>query len=84
MENFPRITVIGMTVTDVAVSFGVHRTTKWSLAQRFRTTDVVKDRPRSVRKERYIDWIVDRVWRATRVRISAQTVRNKLKACRLK
>jgi transposase len=31
------------------VSFGVHRTTIWRLAQRFRTTGVVKDRPRSCR-----------------------------------
>ena len=27
-----------MTVNDVAVSFGVHRTTMWGLAQRFRIT----------------------------------------------
>ena len=90
----------GMAVNDVAVSFGVHRTTIWRLAQRFRATGTVKDRPRSgrpkhltPREERYIritagrdrflpaTRIVDRVWRATGVRISAETVRNKLKAC---
>jgi len=80
----------GMTINDDAVSFGVHRTTIWRLAQRFRTTGAVKDRPRSgrpkrltPREERYI-WItagrdhflpatriVDRVRRATGVRISA-------------
>ena len=80
----------GMTVNDVAVSFGVQRTTIWRLAQRFRTTGAVKDRPISgrpkrltPREERYI-WItagrdhflpatriVDRVRRATGVRISA-------------
>jgi hypothetical protein len=31
-----------MTVNDVAVSFGVHPTNIWSLAQRFRTTDAVR------------------------------------------
>ena len=31
---------VGMTVNDVAVSFGVHRTTIWRLAQRFRITGV--------------------------------------------
>jgi len=90
----------GMAVNDVAVSFGVHRTTIWRLAQRFRTTGTVKDRPRSgrpkrltSREERYIritagrdrflptTRIVDKVRRASGVRISAQTVRNKLKAC---
>jgi hypothetical protein len=35
-------------VNDVAVSFGVHRTTIWRLAQHFSTTGTVKDRPRSV------------------------------------
>ena len=93
----------GMTVNDVAVSFGVHRTTIWRLAQHFRTTGTVKDRPRSgrpkcltPREERYIritaGWdhilpatrIVDRVRIATGVRISAETVRNNLKACRFK
>ena len=92
-----------MTVNDVAVSFGVHRTTIWRLTQRFRTTGTVKDRPRSgrpkrltPREERYIritsgrdhflpaTRIVDRVRRATGVRISSQSVRNKLKACRFK
>ena len=92
-----------MTVNDVAVSFGIHRTTIWRLAQRCRTTGTVKDRPRSgrpkcltSREERYIritagrdrflpaTRIVDRVRRVTGVRISAQTVRNKLKACRFK
>ena len=93
----------GMTINDVAVSFGVHRTTIWRLTQRFRTTGAVKDRLRSgrpkrltTREERYIritsgrDYflratrIVDRARRATGVRISAQSVRNKLKACRFK
>lgn len=37
----------GMTVNDVAVSFGVHRTKIWRLPQRSRTTGAVKDRPRS-------------------------------------
>ena len=93
----------GMTVNDVAVSFGVHRTTIWRLAQRFRTTGTVKDMPRcgrpkrlTPREERYFRITagrdrflpasrnVDRVRRATGVRMSAQTVRNKLKACRFK
>jgi transposase len=93
----------GMTVNDVAVSFGVHRTTIWRLGQHFRTTGTAKDRPRygrpkrlTPREERYIritadrdhfllaTRIVDRVRRATGVRISAQAVRNKLKACRIK
>ena len=92
-----------MTVNDVALSFGVHRTTIWTLAQRFRITGPVTDRPISgrlkrltPREDRYIrittgrdrflsaTRIVDRVRRATGVRISAQTVRNKLKACRFK
>ena len=92
-----------MTVNDVAVSFGIHRTIIWRLAQRCRTTGTVKDRPRSgrpkcltSREERYIritagrdrflpaTRIVDRVRRVTGVRISAQTIRNKLKACRFK
>ena len=85
------------------VSFCVHRTTKWRLAQRFRTTGTVKDRPRSgrlkrltAREEYYIritvcldrflpaTRIVDRVHRATGVRISTQSVCNRLKACRIK
>jgi transposase len=93
----------GMTVNDVAVSFGVHRTTIWGLAQRCMTTGTAKDMPTSgrpkrltPREERYIritadrdhfllaTRIVDRVRRATGVRISAQAVRNKLKACRIK
>jgi transposase len=93
----------GMTVNDVAVSFGVHRTTIWRLGQHFRTTGTAKDRPRygrpkrlTPREERYIritadrdhfllaTRIVDRVRRATGVRTSAQAVRNKLKACRIK
>ena len=41
-----------MTVNDVVVSFGVHCTTIWRLAQRFRTTGAVKDRPRSGRPKR--------------------------------
>jgi hypothetical protein len=41
-----------MTVNDVDVSFGVHRTTVWRLAQRYRTTGTVKDRPRSGRPKR--------------------------------
>ena len=41
-----------MTANDVVVSFGVHRTTIWRLAQRFRTTDAVQDRPRSGRPKR--------------------------------
>ena len=108
VEDFHRMTVIGMlaggmTVNDVAVSFGVHRTTIWRLGQHFRTTGTAKDRPRygrpkrlTPREERYIritadrdhfllaTRIVDRVRRATGVRISAQAVRNKLKACRIK
>jgi hypothetical protein len=86
----------GMTVNDVAVSFGVHRTTIWRLAQRFRTTGTVKDRPRSgrpkrltPRKERYIRIASprDRFLPATRIvdRVRRSTgVRNKLKACRFK
>ena len=92
-----------MTVNYVAVSFGVHRTTIWRLAQRFRITGTVKNRTISgrpkfltPREERYIKIttgrdrflpatrIVDRVRRATGVRISGQTVRNNLKACRFK
>ena len=108
VEDFHRMTAFGMlesgmTVSDVAVSFGVHRTTIWRSAQRVRTTGTVKDRPKSERpkhltsrEERYIritagrdrflpaTRIVDRVRRVTGVRISAQTVRNKLKACRFK
>ena len=108
VEDFHRMTVIGMlaggmTVNDVAVSFGVHRTTIWRLGQHFRTTGTAKDRPRygrpkrlTPREERYIritadrdhfllaTRIVDRVRRATGVRTSAQAVRNKLKACRIK
>jgi len=94
---------VGIAVNDVAVSFGVHRTTIWRLAQRFRNTGTAKDRPRSGRpkrlapkEERYIritadrdrflpaTRIVHRVRRATVVCISAQTVRNELKACRFK
>ena len=37
-----------MTVNYVAVSFGVHRTTIWRLAQRFRITGTVKNRTISV------------------------------------
>jgi transposase len=108
VEDFHRMTVIGMlaggmTVNDVAVSFGVHRTTIWRLGQHFRTTGTAKDRPRygrpkrlTPREESYIritadrdhfllaTRIVDRVRRAIGVRISAQAVRNKLKACRIK
>ena len=92
-----------MTVNYVAVSFGVHRTTIWRLAQRFRITGTVKNRTISgrpkfltPREERYIKIttgrdrflpatrIVDRVRIATGVRISAEAVRNKLKACRFK
>jgi transposase len=102
------MTVIGMlegrmSVNYIAVAFGVHRTTIWRLAQRFRTTGTANDRPRSgrpkrltPREERYIKItagrdhfllatrIVDRVRRATGVHISAQAVRNKIKACRFK
>ena len=102
------MTVIGMlegrmTVNYIDVAIGVHRTTIWRLAQRFRITDTAKDRPRSgrskrltPREERYIKItagrdhyllatrIVDRVLRATEVRISAKAVRNRLKACRFK
>jgi transposase len=88
----------GMTVNDVAVLFGVHRTIIFRIAQRFRTTGTAKDRPRRLtpREERYIRTtaghghfliatrIVDRVRRATGVRISAESVRNQLKACRFK
>jgi len=42
----------GMTVNDVAVSFGVHRTTIRRLAQCCRTTGTVKDMPRSGRPKR--------------------------------
>ena len=38
----------GMTVDGAAVSFGVHRTTIWRLAQRFRITGTVKNRTISV------------------------------------
>jgi transposase len=41
-----------MTVNDVAVLFGVHRTTIWRLAQRFRTNGAVYDRPTSGRPKR--------------------------------
>ena len=44
----------GMTVDGAAVSFGVHRTIIWRLAQRFRTTCAVKNRPRSSRSKRLI------------------------------
>ena len=51
----------GMTINDVAVSFGVYHTTIWRLAQSFRTTGAVKYRSRSgrtniftLREERYI------------------------------
>jgi hypothetical protein len=66
----------GMTVNDVAVSFGVHHVQP----QRFRTTGAVKDRPRSDRPKR----LTSREERYIRVRISAQTVRNRLKTCRFK
>ena len=58
----------GMTVNDVAVSFGVHLTTIWRLAQRFRTTGTAKDkqisgRPKRLtpRDERYIRITAGRV-----------------------
>ena len=38
----------GMTVNDVAVSFGVHLTTIWRLAQCFRTIGTAKDKQISV------------------------------------
>jgi transposase len=41
----------GMTVDGAAVSFGVHRTTIWRLAQRVRSTGAVKNRPRSSRSK---------------------------------
>ena len=65
-----------MTVNDVAVAFGVHRTAICRLAQRFRTTGTVKDRPRSgrpkrltPREERYIKITAgrDRFLPATRI-----------------
>ena len=65
-----------MTVNDVAVAFGVHRTTIWRLAQRFRNIGAAKDRPRSgrpkrlaLRRERYIRITTgrDRFLPATRV-----------------
>ena len=57
VEDFHRMTVIGMlaggmTVNDVAVSFGVHRTTIWRLGQHVRTTGTAKDRPRYGRPKR--------------------------------
>ena len=81
VEDFHRMAVIGMlaggmTVNDVAVSFGVHRTTIWRLAQHFRTTGTAKDTPRSgrpkrltPREERYIRIIAgrDRFLLATRI-----------------
>ena len=74
------MTVIGMlecrmTVNYIAVAFGVHRTTIWRLAQRFRTTGTAKNRPRSGRPTR----LTPREERYIRVRISAQAVRNNLK-----
>jgi transposase len=101
MPSGHRYVAGGMTLNDVALSFGVHRTTIWRLSQRFWTTGATKDRPISGRhltpiEERYIritagrdrfllaTRIVDRVQRTTGIRISVQTVRNKLNACRIK
>ena len=59
----------GMTVNDVAVIFGVHRTIIFRIAQRFRTTGTAKDRPRSgrpkrltPREERYIKKLEDSIF----------------------
>jgi hypothetical protein len=41
-----------MTVNNVAVSFDVHRTTIWRLAQPFPTNGTVKHRPKSGRPKR--------------------------------
>lgn len=81
VEDFHGMTAIGMledgmTVDDVAVSFDVHRTTILRLAQRFSTTDRVKDMSRSgrpkrltSREERYIriTAVRDRHLPATRI-----------------
>ena len=57
VKEFHKMTTIGMleggmTVNDVAVSFDVHHTTTWGLAQRCRTTGTAKDMPTSARPKR--------------------------------
>jgi transposase len=42
MPSGHRYVAGGMTVKDVALLFGIHRTTIWRLAQRFWTTGAVK------------------------------------------